>query len=78
MDVAADRAAIADKGLVEILAVIQRVGAHHGTDLDMTPGLVDAGGADQLGPRRFQRVEKRGVGKAGRRRRQVGHGVAGR
>ena len=47
MDIAADRAAIADIALIEELPVIQLVVAQHGPDLDMAPGVVDPGGPDQ-------------------------------
>ena len=53
VDIAADRAAIADKALIEVLPVIQLSVAHHDPDPEMAPGLVDAGGADQFGPGRF-------------------------
>src|ERR1700730_12865251 len=49
VDVAAERAAIADKALIEELPVIELIVAHHDPDLEMTPGVVDAGGADHLG-----------------------------
>src|SRR6266446_10406728 len=46
VDVAADRAAIADKLLFEVLPVIEPIGAHHDPDLEMAPGLIDTAGAD--------------------------------
>src|SRR4029077_3685975 len=69
VDVAAERAAIADKSRIEVLPVIECVGAHHSSDLHMTPRVIDAGGADNFGPSLLQRVKKRGVRDAGRRHR---------
>src|SRR5207249_3740475 len=48
VDVAADRPAIADKRLIEVLSVVQPLAADRAPHLEVAPGLVDAGGRNPV------------------------------
>src|ERR1700730_10350062 len=61
VDVAADRPAIADKRVVAALAIDQALAADPGADLEMAPGLVDAGGRNPLRHRVLHWAQKRHV-----------------
>src|ERR1700730_7727724 len=65
VNVTADRAAIADKRLVETLTIIEGLAADYATHLQMAPRLVDAGGRNPLRHRVLQWAEKRHIAEAG-------------